>query len=860
MKTHLMTFLIILLIPVIGNSQEGLNKTDSTISFRVYGNCEQCRDRIEGALKIKGIHSASWDMVTQLLNLSYNPKKISIDKIKNKIAAVGHDLEDRKAANDVYQSLPACCKYRKDDKMISEIQKSIEPVKQDENAPAILKGVVLEADQHGDFHPLPGASVSWLGTGTGTFSDSTGIFSIRPSVVSNQLVVSYTGYTADTIGVSDLKDLKIILASGKSLAEVIVSSKLHSTYINSINPLRTQVMTEKELFKAACCNLSESFETNPSVDVSYNDAVTGSKQIQLLGLSGVYTQLTMENLPGPRGLSTPLGLNAVSGTWIESIQLSKGIGSVANGFESIAGQINVELKKPGNTDKLFLNLFTNDLGKTDLNVNLHLKAGKKWNTLLLLHDDFFTDKKADFNKDGFRDQPYGSQFSLANRWKFDNAHGLLVQFGASVFNNHRTGGQLYFNPATEKHSTIHYGLGIHTDRYEAYAKIGYVFPNKKYKSIGLQLSTFNHDHVSYFGLTDYNGNQQNFYANLIYQSIIGSTVHKFRTGIGFIYDRYDEKVNMTSFKRKEMVPGVFFEYTWTPVKNFNAVVGIRGDHNNLFGSFLTPRLHIRYEPVKGTVIRLSAGRGQRTANIFAENLGLFASSRIMLIQGNNNNKNGYGLDPEIAWNKGIAIDQKLKLFEKDATLSVDFFRTDFKDQVIVDIETAGQAKFYNLGGKSYSNSFQAQLNVEPLEKFDIRLAYRYLDVKSTFGKELLSRPLMSGHRAFINLEYELAKWKFDYTVNYNSRKRIPPTIDNPVGYRFEEYSPSFIVMNAHITRSFGKKRQVDVYIGCENLNNFVQEDLIIAPGAPFSPYFDASLVWGPVEERMFYGGIRFRLK
>lgn len=856
------TFFLVLfecLVPVFLFSQGLTAKADSTVSIKVFGNCEQCRDRIEAAAKSKGVSSATWDMKSQLLYVSYNSKKITLSRIKTQVSAVGHDLEDQKAPDAVYNELPACCKYRDKKTGNTFIQPNETAGKKTELKPDFLKGVVLEADQHGNFHPLAGASISWLGTNSGTFSDSSGIFSILPALSSEQLIVSYTGYTSDTITVTDLKELKIILASGKNLAEVIVSSKLHTTYINSINPVRTQIMTEKELFKAACCNLSESFETNPSVDVSYNDAVTGSKQIQLLGLSGNYTQLTVENLPGPRGLSTPLGLNALPGPWIESIQLAKGIGSVANGFESIAGQINVELKKPGNTDKLFVNVFANDVGKTDLNVNLNLKAGKKWNTLLLLHDDFFTDKKLDFNKDGFRDQPYGSQFSLANRWKYDNAHGFIMQFGASVFNNHRTGGQTFFNPATEKHSTTHYGLGIRTNRYEAYAKAGYVFPNKKYKSIGLQLSAFRHEHDSYFGLTDYTGNQDNLYANLIYQSIIKTTAHKFRTGLGFTYDQYDEKVNSTSYKRKEMVPGAFFEYTWTPVKNFNAVVGIRADNNNLFGFFLTPRIHVRYEPWTGTTIRFSAGSGQRTANIFAENMSLFASSRTILLNPSVPGK-GYGFKPEKAWNKGIALDQKMKIFEREATLSVDYFHTDFKSQVIVDIEQPGVVSFYDLNGKSFSNSFQGMFSFEPLEKLELRVAYRYLDVKSTFNKELLSRPLLSAHRAFANLEYDVDSWKFDYTINYNSRKRIPSTLGNPEEFRFEEYSPDFLVMNMHVTKTVGKKHPVDVYIGCENIGNFVQEELIIAPGQPFSPYFDASMVWGPVEERMFYAGLRFRLK
>lgn len=619
-------------------------------------------------------------------------------------------------------------------------------------------------------------------------------------------------------------------------------------------------MTGGELLKAACCNLSESFETNPSVDVSYNDAVTGSKQIQLLGLSGNYTQLTVENLPGPRGLATPLGLNSIAGPWIESIQLTKGVGSVANGFESIAGQINVELKKPESAERLLANVYVNDLGKTDLNLNLAEKLSPKWSTALLLHDDFLQNKNLDFNKDGFRDLPTGNQLSMVNRYKFDNSKGLLAQFGVKVLNDQKVGGQTAFNPDIDKNTTNYYGLGINTKRYELFGKIGYVFPQQKYKSIGLQMAAIDHQQDSYFGLTTYTAKQKSFYSNLIYQSIIGTTIHKYRTGLSFQYDNYDENFKGVMYQRKELVPGAFFEYTFTPTESFSAVVGMRADYNSLFGSFATPRLNLRYEPIKGTVIRASFGRGQRTANIFAENNSVFVSARQVSIITTDAEK-AYGLNPEVAWNKGISIDQKFKLFAKDASFSIDFFRNDFNSQVVVDVENAREVKFYNLAGKSYSNSFQAELNITPINKFDIRMAYRYFDVKTFYSGQLLDRPLIAKDRAFLSFDYATDNgWKMNYTITYNGKKRLPNTSANPVPYQLETYSPEFFNMNAQITKSFGSKLPMDIYVGAENLGNYFQQNAILAANQPFSQYFDASMVWGPITGRMFYLGWRMKIK
>jgi len=832
-----------------------VNKSkDSTVSLRVSGACEMCKERIENALKIRGVRSANWNVDSKMLTLVYSPTIISLLKVNKIIVEVGHDTELEKAKDAVYNELPECCHYRKKEVIENSLQM----------ADAVdhtgkIKGVVLEEDKKGSFKSLPGASVTWFGTNKGTFTDSSGIFFIPQDENSSRLIVSYAGYTADTITISDRKELKIILASGKQLSEVKIFAKQRSTYLSALSPIRTQVMTERELFKAACCNLSESFETNPSVDVSYNDAVTGSKQIQLLGLSGNYTQLTVENLPGPRGIATPLGLNSIAGPWVESIQLNKGVGSVANGFESIAGQINIELKKPEKAERLYANAYINDMGKTDLNLVLTQKLGKKWSTAFLLHDDFLNNKSIDFNNDGFRDLPTGNQFSAINRWKYEDGKGFITQFGFKYLSDTRTGGETVYNPDDDKFTTNHYGLGINIKRFEGFAKIGYVFPEKKYKSIGLQLSAFDHQQDSYFGLTSYNAGQNNLYANLIYQSIIGTTAHKFRTGLSFVSDKYNEDFKSINFKRTETVPGAFFEYTFTPVEKFNIVAGLRADHNSLFGWFATPRLHVRYEPVKGTTIRLSAGRGQRTANIFAENMSVFVSSRQINILSASAGK-AYGLDPEVAWNKGISVDQKFKLFKRDGSFSVDYFRNDFDEQVVVDLEDVRQVKFYNLAGKSFSNSFQAEMNFEPVRKLEVRLAYRFFDVRTTYSNELLQKPFTAKNRAFANLAYEVSGWKFDYTFNYNGTKRIPGTSGNPVQYQLNTSSPSYVLINAQVSKSLGKKHPFELYLGGENLSDYFQKDPIIAADQPFSTYFDAALVWGPVTGRLFYTGIRYKIK
>ena len=855
----LRSYVIILLLLVAGNT-EGLAQSanDTTASAFVAGACDMCKTRIEkAALERKGVKSAQWNLATQLLTVSFNHEQVTLERILCRVADRGHDNDFEKAKDAVYQALPSCCAYR------SKITATGQPVTGSvavilaENQ--LVKGVVMEENKQGSFVPLTGATVQWLGSNAAVTTDSSGVFSIRSVKDINQLVISYVGYKADTILVSNATEMKVIMATGKQLNEVTVTSRMRSTYLSSLSPIRTQVMTERELFKAACCNLGESFETNPSVDVSYNDAVTGSKQIQLLGLSGNYTQLTVESLPGPRGLATAFGLNFIPGPFVESIQLSKGVGSVVNGFESIAGQINVELKKPQTAERVYANAYINDMAKTDLNLVLTKKLNDRWSTALMLHDNFQARADVDYNKDGFRDNTTGNLFAAVNRWNYNGIKGFESQLGFKILVDDITGGQTGFRPKQDQGSNSIYGLGIKTNRYELYAKAGYVFPGKKYQSIGIQFSVFDHRQDAYYGLTTYDGKQQNLYANLIYQSIIGSTIHKFRTGLSFLSDHYDEQFQLTRYKRKENVPGGFFEYTFTPVENFNIVAGIRADHNNLFGWFATPRLHIRYEPVTGTTIRISAGRGQRTANIFAENNSIFVSARQIQIFPSSGG-GAYGLLPEIAWNKGISVDQKFKLFGRNSNLALDFFRNDFKQQVITDLENPRKVVFYNLDGKSFSNSFQAELNMEPVKRLEWRLAYRFYDVKMTYTSQLLSKPFTARHRAFSNLAYEVKGWKMDYTINITGTKRITATSSNPTIHQRAATSSSYVLMNAQLSKSLGKNKHTDVYFGGENLTNFLQRDAILSADQPFGPYFDASMIWGPVTGRMFYAGLRYKIK
>ncbi|WP_454961149.1 TonB-dependent receptor [Capnocytophaga leadbetteri] len=717
--------------------------------------------------------------------------------------------------------------------------------------------------------PLMGAEVYWNGTQIGVSTDDNGTFTLKRTENSNTLVISYIGYKTKTVKVTNSEALHIQLEPQSALEEVVVTQKRANTMKSQWQVANLHTMNSGELLKAACCNLSESFSTNPSIDVNFSDAVTGNKQIKMLGLTSPYILMAEENIPAMRGASQAYGLSFVPGTWIESIQITKGAGSVINGYESISGQINYEIEKPINARPFFLNLYTSEDSRYELNAHTKVKLSDKWATSLLAHGNV-RQRKSDHNHDGFIDNPIGNQINLLNRWQYSNAEKGWVSFvNLNYMKDERQAGQINYNPLTDKGTTNAWGSEVNSERFTLSNKTGYVFPDTPYKSIGLQNSFQSHRQDSYFGLNSYDIHQKSWYGNLIYNSIIGNTQHKFATGLSGTYDDYNEQLTTSAlagdFSRIDRSVGAFFEYTYDNSSNFSFVAGIRADSHNNLGNFITPRFHLRYNPWKEATFRLSAGRGKRAANVIAENQQLLASSRQLHIIGGDGGKL-YGLNPEIAWNYGASFLQAFKIWGKNAELSVDFYRTHFDNQVVVDLDhSPQQALFYNLDGKSFANSLQAEVSISPAKGLDFKAAYKYYDVQTQFTKGQLEKTLTPKHRWFANVAYETAdthennhsQWKFDVTFNWLGEQRLPSTATNPLPYRLSDYAPSFATLNAQITRVFSKT--FEVYVGGENITNYKQANGILAADAPFGAYFDSTMQYAPAFGQMYYAGLRFKL-
>jgi hypothetical protein len=728
---------------------------------------------------------------------------------------------------------------------------------------AQVKGKVIEITATGDTAVVPGAIVFWYNTGISSSTDANGDFSLPLTEKTNKLLITALGYKTDTIFVKQVQKFMLIaLNNSTNLNEVEVTYYSTGTEISYLNPIKTELLNERSLMKAACCNLSESFETNPSIDVNFADAVSGAKQIQMLGLSGQYAQITKENMPYLRGLANSYGLSFIPGTWIQSIQLSKGAGSVVNGYESLTGQINTELQAPDKSDKLNFNSYVNQNRRNEYNLNLSRKLNSKISTGLLTHMSYnpFVE---DHNHDGFADIPLGRQYNVMNKYSVQHK-GFEAQLGGGYIKDERNGGQfteiLHHIP---NGSPALYQIHLNNEKWELYSKTGYVFRKKPGTSTGLQLSYLNHEQHNFYDTTAYHGLQKTFYANYIYQGIIGSSNNSYKAGLSYMNDQVRESFHAINYNRKESVAGTFLEFTHNHSEKFNVIMGLRADYHNYYGIFVTPRLHVRYAFSARSVLRFSGGKALRTANIFADNSYLMASSRNWIIE-SSNSKMPYGLNPETGWNYGLNFTQKFKINYRDAYITIDLYRTDFTSQVVIDVDqNAQQVLIYNLKGPSFANTGQFELNLEPRKRLFIKTAYRYVDTKLQLKQGLLQKNLTALHRAFINFAYETRNnhWQFDFTTQYNGSKRLPITSANPGEYRRAAYSPDYFNLLGQITYLTKiKKADFNFYVGVENLLNYRQNNPIVASDQPLGPYFDASMIWGPVYGRMLYAGLRLKVK
>jgi len=711
-----------------------------------------------------------------------------------------------------------------------------------------IRGKVVST-KDGKEEPIPSAKLKWKTDEHMAMTGLDGTFEIHVNKLPDTLFIKFVGYELLAFEVKDASIFYTFnLQEGQMLNGIeVIGTNLGKVY-NLYDPFNVEKIGQEELRKAACCNLSESFETNASVDVNMTDAISGAKKIQMLGLDGIYTQIQYENIPMVRGLSSSFGLNYTPGTWIESIQITKGTGSVVNGFESMAGLINLELKQPENGERLYFNFYGNRFGRLEFNVHGAHVFNPKWSTMSFAHfSNYFIEN--DLNNDGFRDMPVGQLGAIMNRWTYYGKN-YETKFGIKANYSNQLGGQLGYQP-DDVSSTKYRGV-FKSEHLELFSKNGFFIKSRAQGSLGLIGQLEYHHMITNLGLNEYEATEKKFYFNSIYNDIIGNTNHSYKTGLSFIYDDYVQTYNDSTFLKTEIVPGAFFEYTYNRLDKLIIVAGVRGDYHNLYGPLFSPRFHAKWNMSPKNALRISIGRGYRIPNPYADNVSYMASSRQWIVAPN--------VVPEDAISSGVTYIQKFMIRDHVSSISFDYFYTFFNNQLIIDMDEAStQLYIYNTSAKAYSHSFQTELSIKPSKGLELRAAYKYYDVRSTYHGSTHQMAFVPKFRALFNVGYTTRnkKWSLDFTANWIGKKRLPSTASNPLEYQRALESERYWLMNSQITYRFKK---FNFYLGGENLLNVIQKNAIISADDPFGSFFDATQMWAPITGANVYIGLHFGIK
>ena len=707
------------------------------------------------------------------------------------------------------------------------------------------------------------------------------------------------------------------------LGEVVVEGAVRGNYTSQAAMLKTETISRVGLAKMACCTVAESFENSAAVTVGYSDAVSGARQIRMLGLAGIYTQLLDESRPMMRGLAAPYALDYTPGDWLRSIQVAKGVSSVTSGHEAITGQINLEYRRPTDEERLHVNFYLNDMLRPELNLSSawHLKQDKSLSTIVLVHGSLDTDWREmgamDRNHDGFRDQPAARQVDVANRWLWLAPDGMQLRWGARFTADERIGGQLHFHHNQAEHDelmrkwrsgdhktrdaflnfagTSPYGTHISNREVSAYVKAALPVGTPVATDDGGELRSnvaliadFAHfETTSYFGLNDYRARDNTGTLTVRYDHHFSPTATLAMGAQGRltnIRERLDQDhlafagsyflfyPQWRTFDRREREAGACAEWTQRLLDDrLTLVAGVREDYNSLYRRWsFTPRGHVKWNITPRTTLRLSGGTGFRSPSPISDNLGLLATGYLTFFDDIGQWRQ------ERAVNFGGSLTQTFTLgHDRNASVSVDWFRTQFSQMTYADQEgSQSMIRIFLNTGRNYSDTWQIDFNWSPVARLDVLATFRYTNSKITLQEMAaedigagnarftptgpavrVERPLVHRYKGVLNVSYatKFRRWVFDFTAQLNGPARIPSLTGR---FADSSHSPAYATLFAQVTHKISRG---EVYVGCENITDYRQRDLIIGSESPYLNTFNASRVWGPVMGRRFYVGLRWNV-
>lgn len=703
--------------------------------------------------------------------------------------------------------------------------------------------------------PLEGASIHSLEEPSiGVMTNQKGYFELLVGSKTTQMIFDYIGYQSDTLSLKSYFFLNLKPTSQKS---VVITELTAGAFQSKASVGQVEIISAKEFSKAACCDLAGCFGTQGSVRVETNNVLTNTKSLSLLGLRSTYNQVLIDGMPLFNGLSNIYGINTIPSAVIKKIFISKGTASGIQGYEGIAGQINVITNDYDSVNKVYVNTYVNSFLESQFNVLSNYSLGKFTKGIFGLHTTQMHNNM-DRDDDGFLDMPKTERYSFSNKLIFDYNAKKQHQstFYISGIKENKLGGMSSYRSIKDTIKSNTYGVAVDYSELKSYFKHAYLISEKIL--LKTQLSGFYHKQESWFGLLNYKALQTNIYGN-IEMDYKYNKDNKFTVALSHRFSNIEEKIR---FNNSDTIR----KYNGQYLNNWN-VTGLLLENNNVFLEDklvlltslridyynrvrYTPRFLLRYIPNEQHTLRYSIGTGWRIPTVFSDYQSVLGGNRNVVFSENP--------DVEQAINTGISYGYEWDIGVNHFSLNGDYYHTYFKNQYVGDyLSSSSQVLFYNQKNASFTDVAQLDFNAILNKRIEFKLNYNYTNAIITINGTKENQVFIPKHRLLGSLSYHLEHWQFDFQGHWNGRQHLPNTSSNPLKYQRGNYSPGYFNANTQVTY---KVKVLELYLGCENITNFRQIRPIVAWQEPFSTYFDTYSTWASNKGIEFYFGLRWFIK
>lgn len=635
------------------------------------------------------------------------------------------------------------------------------------------------------------------------------------------------------------------------MSEVVVTGTMKPVLRHN-SPVPVAVLQRSFFRSNPGAHLFESVQMVNGLQAQVNCNVCSAGDIQINGMEGAYTLVTIDGMPLVSSLGTVYGLMGLPNSLLERVEIIKGAASALYGPEAMAGVINLITRSPQRRNQVHADLSSTSHGEHTLDLAGLYRWGKV-NMISSLHG-FLMNQPFDNNGDGFADIPVQQRLSFFQKISISRSSKLPASLALRRFDEYRWGGQMSWEERFAGTDSV-YGERIRTARNELLGAYQLAFLGKPL----IQWSGTEHRQNSIYGTMPFQAVQRVGFMQFLWSGRQYGI--SWLAGLPLRYTFYDDQTVATPSPERRFLPGFFVQAEGKASATMGYNVSIRVDDDRVHGTVWSPRLAMRYQTSASSSLRMNFGTGYRLVQVFTEDHAALTGAREVVFR--------EALKPERSWsallNFAISGNPGSHVLRSEASL----FYTRFSNKIAADyFSNPNQIIYSNLDGFARSAGLSLDFELFTVTRQRITLGITAMQVGlmrrdsnglMDFERQLHSPPFS----AALQLQQPLSRnWMIDVGAKINSPMRLPVV---PGDFR-PEYSPWYALLNLQATKK--TKRGLEIYAGIRNLLNFIPRNPLLRPFDPFDKWvhvnnpqgytFDAAYNYASLQGRRIFVGIRMQ--